>query len=135
VFLPSRNGGNKVRTVKTRLSQDWEGEICPDLPSSLAFSLATYLRLRKGYKNDNHSHFTSTDSPLPDKAPNLPLLALHIQLGRAFPSLLSQGDFFAQKGCNSRSHRRIPPGARHSTDAEIFSNRAIGGLLQAYEAS
>ena len=122
-------------TVKTRLSQDWEGEICPDLPSSLAFSLATYLRLRKDYKNDNHSHFTSTDSPLPDKAANLPLLALHIQLNRAFPSLLSQGDFFAQKGCNFRFPPGTPPGARYSTGDCTFSNIATGGPLQAYEAS
>lgn len=119
----------------TRLRQDWEGEICPDLPSSLAFSLATYLRLRKDYKNDNHSHFTSTDSPLRDKAPNLPLLALRIQLGRAFPSLLSQGDFFEKIRCNAQSLQRTPPGARHSTGDCTFSSIATGGLPQAYEAS
>ena len=85
--------------------------------------------------NDNHSHFISIDSPLPDKAPNLPLLGPHIQSARVFPSLLSQGDFFAQKGCNFRSPPGTPPGARHSTGDCIFSDIAIGGLLQAYEAS
>lgn len=55
------------------------------------------------------------NSPLLDKAPNLSLLAPHIQLVRASPSLLSQGDFFAQKGCNFRSPPGTPPWARHST--------------------
>lgn len=75
------------------------------------------------------------NSPLPDKAPNLPLLVPHIQSARVFPSLLSQGDFFAQKGCNSQSLPGTPRGARHSTGDCIFSDIAIGGPLRAYEAS